>query len=261
MPARPQASAACSLRYDRRDIHDAFHVSTEDWSAHPAFWGHTADDVRTIAQVPNAHLITRTEPAKGRKLKDATSVWAKAGHILLVERLWPITHHVLAVGFTKQVLGNTWWAFSAHKLSRSREKALLLWLNSSLALLLYFGRRVTTRSAWMQMKKPAWLSMPVLDVRALSKEQIKSLASAYDKLAKQNLDALAKLDHDATRHAIDKAISDTLSLPDLAPIREQLAREPGLNAKDINPRLKQAEMFADDDVEEEDDTEPVKGLV
>ena len=42
----------------------------------------------------------------------------------------------------------------------------------------------------MQMKQPAWLSMPVLDVRALSKSQLKALAAAYDKLSIQPLDAL-----------------------------------------------------------------------
>ena len=225
------------LGYDRRDIHDAFQISTEDWSPYRAFWGHEAKKVRTIAQESTAHLILRTEAAKGRKLKDGKAVWAKAGHVLLVERLWPITHHVLAVGFDKEVLGNTWWAFKGEKLSREQEKALLLWLNSSISLLLYFGRRVTTRSAWMQMKKPAWLSMPVLDVRALSKTQLKTLAAAYDKLSTQPLDALAQLHNDLGRQSIDKALSDALGLPDLAPVRELLSREPGLNAVDINPRV------------------------
>jgi hypothetical protein len=72
-------------------------------------------------------------------------------------------------------------------LSSNQEKALLLWLNSSLSLLLYFGHRVVTRSAWMQMKQPAWESMPVLDVRALSVQQLTKLASRYDALSTENL--------------------------------------------------------------------------
>ena len=98
------------------------------------------------------------------------------------------------------------------------------------------------------MKKPAWLSMPVLDVRALSKTQLKALAAAYDKLSIQPLDALAQLHNDLGRQAIDKALSDALGLPDLAPIRELLSREPGLNAVDINPRAEPV-----DDDEDEDD--------
>jgi hypothetical protein len=124
--------------------------------------------VITIAQNPNASLLARTQAAKGRHLKSATDVWSKAGRILLVERLRSNTHRTLAVGFEKEVLGNTWWALKTNGLNQQQEKALLLWFNSSLSLLLFFGRRVVTEGAWMQMKKPAWASMPVLDVRALS---------------------------------------------------------------------------------------------
>ncbi|MBU1701643.1 MAG: SAM-dependent methyltransferase, partial [Candidatus Eisenbacteria bacterium] len=56
------------LGYDRRDIHDAFEVSTDDVSPHPAFWGHQAERVSCIAETSNAYLIPRTKPAKGRKL-------------------------------------------------------------------------------------------------------------------------------------------------------------------------------------------------
>lgn len=243
------------LGYDRRDIHDAFEISYEDWSPHPAFWGHEAQKVQTIAQQPSAHLITRTTPAKGRKLKDAAAVWSKSGRILLVERLWPITHHVLAVGFDKEVLGNTWWAFKGDHLSAQQEKVLLLWLNSSLSLLLYFGRRVTTRSAWMQMKKPAWLTMPVLDVRKLTTAQVSKLAKVYDKISDKPLAPLAQLDGDDVRISIDSCLCEVLGLPDLAPIRELLCREPGLNAIEINPRKESSITPEDDDAEDVDQAE------
>jgi hypothetical protein len=224
------------LGYDRRDIHDAFEVSRDDWSSYPAFWGHEADKVGTIAQKPNAKLLARQKPAEGRKLKSATDVWSKAGRVLLVERLWPITHRVLAVGFDTEVLGNTWWSLKSTFLSRDQEKALLPWLNSSPALLLYFGRRVATRSAWMQMKKPAWVSMPALDVRAISTKPLKKLAAYYDSLSEQNLKPLAQLATDQVRGEIDLAIAHTLDVPDFSFIRELLGREPGLNAIDIVPR-------------------------
>src|SRR5262249_8170171 len=115
-------------------------------------------------------------------------------------------------------------------------KALLLWLNSSLSLLLYFGRRVITEGAWMQMKKPAWASMPVLDVRALPSAKLKMLASTYDTVAELDLCSLAQLDRDPVRIQIDDAISKVFGLPSLSPVRELLAREPGLSAVDISPR-------------------------
>ena len=80
-------------------------------------------------------------------------------------------------------------------------------------------------------KKPAWAAMPVLDVRALNDKQVRRLARAYDALGNRELQALAKLNVDPVRRAIDEALSKALDLPDLAPLREMLAREPGLTGK------------------------------
>jgi hypothetical protein len=102
----------------------------------------------------------------------------------------------------------------------------------------------------MQMKKPAWSAMPVLDVRALKPAQLKALATAYDKLSTQVLAPIAQLDCDLARQAIDAALMKELGFADLQPIRELLAREPGLSAVDINPR---AGVENDDDHGEDED--------
>jgi hypothetical protein len=240
------------LGYDARDIFDAFAVNKtgDEWSPYPAFWDHDAKKVTTIAQTSNARLIARTTPLPGRKLKSAEVVWSKAGDILLVSRLWTITQKVLAVGFNENILGNTWWSFTGKGLKTQQRKALLLWLNSSISLLFYYGSRAITRSAWVQMKKPAWTSMAVLDVRALSEDQLTTLAGAYDELAKEKLQPLANLDTDPTRHRIDESLATVLGLPSLTPIHELLAREPGLTARDITPRLVQARLNIADDEDE-----------
>jgi hypothetical protein len=222
------------LGYDRRDIHDAFEPAPGDWTPYAAFWGHDASKVRTIAQESNNSLAARTTAPAGRKLKSAQAVWSKAGPILLAERIRFNTHRCIALGFNAPVLGNTWWSFRTEKLSKEATKALLLWLNSSLAILLYYSRRVVTEGAFVGMKKPAWSSMPVLDVGKLRKAQLDMLAKAYDELAGQELDPLAQLDQDKTRGRIDSALCRALGFPDLSPIRELLAREPGLSARDIN---------------------------
>lgn len=231
------------LGYDRRDIHDAFTLS--DWSPYPAFWNHDAKKVLTIGQSPNGYLTPRNEAAKGRKLKSATPIAQSAGRILLVERLWPITHRVMAVGFAQPVLGNTWWALKT-TLTEAQDKALLLWLNSTPALLLFLARRVATRSAWMQVKKPAWAAMPVLDVRQLAPEALEALAAAYDALGQRELQALAKLEADPVRAAIDDALRTALNLPDMRKLRELLAREPGLTGKAIAPKQGEDKLFAEE---------------
>jgi hypothetical protein len=178
-------------------------------------------------------------------MKSAQAVWQKAGPILLAERIRFNTHRCMALGFSKPVLGNTWWSVRTDGLSEQAVKALLLWLNSSLAVLLYFSRRVVTEGAFVGMKKPAWSSMPVLDVRNLAEEQLETLAAAYDELSDRELMPLAQLDDDETRGRIDSALCEALEVPDLTSIRELLAREPGLSAVDINGLANDDEVSAD----------------
>jgi hypothetical protein len=227
-------NALGALGPDRKRIHEGFKVTWDDWTPYPAFWGHESAKVRTIAQQSNSHLAVWLDSPRGPDY--GPHLWERAGRILLVERLRSNTHRVLSVGFENEVLGNTWWAFKPHDIERTQEKALLLWLNSSLSLLLFLGRRVITQGAWMQMKQPAWESMRVLDVKSLSSMQLNALAASYDALADQGLESLAQLRLDPVRNKIDLAISETLKIPDLSAIRELLDREPGLNAKNIAPR-------------------------
>ena len=91
--------------------------------------------------------------------------------------------------------------------------------------------------------------MPVLNVRQLDTKQLVEFDRAYDELSTSKLEAIAGLNNDATRKKIDDALSVTLGLPDLSPIRELLAREPGLTAHDVNLSM-QIEQDIEKDVEE-----------
>jgi len=223
-----------SIGPDRKRISEGFKVTPDDWTPYPAFWGHESVNVRTMSQQPNAHLAVWRESPRGPEY--GPHLWERSGNILLVERLRSNTHRVVAVGFDQNVLGNTWWALQPKTLSQQQQKTLLLWLNSSLSLLLVYGRRVITQGAWMQMKQPAWESMPALDVRHLSATQLRLLASAYDRLSQQDLNPIAKLNADPVRQEIDDTLCRVLELPSLTAIRELLAREPGLTAREIVSR-------------------------
>ncbi len=227
-----------ALGPDRKRIHEGFKVTKSDWTPFPGFWGHKADEVTTIAQTPNCKLLEWQDSPRGPHY--GSHLWQRAGRILLVERLWPITQRVLAVGFEEKVLGNTWWAFDESQLNELQRKALLVWLNSTLSLLFYFGRRTVTRSAWMQMKQPAWASMPVLNVRSLTQEQLTPLANAYDEVASQSLAPLAQLDADPVRIRIDATLCAVLGLPAIASVRALLAREPGLTGRRIGGSIVKA---------------------
>jgi hypothetical protein len=234
-----------ALGPDRKRIHEGFKVTRDDWTPYPAFWNHESAKVLTIHQKPNARLAAWLESPRGPNY--GAHLWERAGNILLVERLRSNTHRVLAIGFEKEVLGNTWWALKPHDLKSEQRKALLLWLNSSLSILLFFGRRVITQGAWMQMKQPAWETMPVLDVRSLSSKQLKKLSGSYDALSIQHIDSISSLNSDIVRGQIDKAISSVLEIPDPAFVRELLDREPGLSASEISPRAEHPALEIEED--------------
>jgi hypothetical protein len=248
-----QLDTLADLGPDRARIHEGFSVTKTDRTPYPALWGHDSDKVRAIAQLPNSNLVVRQDSPRGEGY--GPHLWERAGRILLVERLWPITHRVLAVALDKPTFGNTWWSVKTKNLTSEQEDALVFWLNSSLGLLLYFGRRVVTRSAWMQMKQPAWQSMPVLDVHALTRNQLRTLSDAYHRLKHDELKPLAQLISDKVRSDIDAVVNQTLRVPDLGPIRELLSREPGWTGHSIGKRASQVELPIPVEItDEEEDT-------
>ncbi|MEZ4525322.1 MAG: hypothetical protein R2941_05310, partial [Desulfobacterales bacterium] len=216
---------------DSRRIHDGFKGSETDWSPFPSFLHHDAKKVLGIRQNPNAHLMPWAESPRGTDY-GKQRLWPRAGRILLIERARTTTHRVTAIGFEEPVLGTSWWALKT-ELSVLQEKTLLLWMNSTASILLLLSRRVSTQGVWMKVKQPAWENMPVLDVRSLPDEVITQLAGSYDAICEKELMPLARLDKDPVRAEIDTALSDALGLPDMKPLRQLLAREPGLTGKSL----------------------------
>lgn len=224
------------IGYQRRDILDAFEVdkTASKWSRFKAYWNHDARKITTIAQKPNATLIPRSKPLPNRKLKDPHAIWAKSSNIQLVSRLWPVTHRIIAAKVSKKVVGNTWWAFDDSKLSEDQSNALLLWMNSTIGILSVFGCRSITRSAFMAVNKPAWLNMPVINVRSLSDKKLETVSKFYEDVDSKEMKAISQLASDNTRKRIDEFLGEIFDFPDLGSLRELLAREPGISAKPVD---------------------------
>lgn len=212
---------------DCRDIHDGFSRSL-GVTPYAAFWSHDAEAVYTMAQQPNAHLMPLHKAKEGRNLRKVEDLWPLAGPIVLVERMRLNTQKLTAVRLTEPVLSNTWWPFTPKKRhsSAQRQKALVLWLNSTLGVLLLCVHREETQGAWVKFKKPVLSAMPVLNLASLSQSQLRQLATAYDRLSDRALLPLPLMTSDDVRAEIDMAIAKALRLPDFSILREMLAREP-----------------------------------
>ena len=218
-----------SLGPDPRDVYDGFEI-TESRTPYPALWG--AKEIWQVAQAPNMHLEPLTRPREKRNvLRKTEHLWPKAGRVLLTMRPWLATKAVAAVRLPRKVLSDVWWPLVlADEQNRDqREKALVVWLNSTPALILLLGRREETRGAWVQFKKPTLEALPVLDVLTLEDRVIARLAEVFDSVAERQILPFRKMATDRVRAEIDAAVAATLGLPPLDELRELLSREPILS--------------------------------
>lgn len=217
---------------DRRDIWDGFREANSRTN-YPAIWGRVKGHHLSMTAEPNRFLSPLGKPRQGRPLRSAKELWKHAGRIVVAERLRLNTSRQIAVRATERVLSNVWWPISLKEEDEEAEKALTLWLNSTLGLLIALGSREETQGAWVSLKKPAWRDMPVLDWTQLLHKERQGLAAAFDDLAGETLQPLPHMGSDETRQRIDSSLSRVLDLPDLDPLRKMLAREPVVSLQSL----------------------------
>lgn len=208
---------------DVRDLWDGFD-RTDSITAYPMIENHDTDQRRSVATEPDKYLVPLVEPRPGRNLKSVESLWPKAGRLLLGARFWLNTVRVVAMRSDRNVLASMWWPIRVD--DEATEKALALWLNSSIGLLTLLATRNTTRGAWVQMKKADLVGMPVLDLRAITPEQLQALSQLFDDVAEEEFERLPAMAECAARHRLDDGLSEILGLPNLDGLRRLLASEP-----------------------------------
>ena len=79
---------------------------------------------------------------------------------MLSERMRLNTQRVFAIRLPDRALSNVSWPFWMNEANEKAEKALVLWINSTLGILLAVGHRVPTQGPWVQFKKPVLAALP-----------------------------------------------------------------------------------------------------
>ena len=208
---------------DRRRLVDGFDRTTSQ-TAYPMIEGHKNEQRKSILCEPDAYLSPLSEPRGGQRPGYGQHLWTQAGQLLIAERIGLNTDRVMSMFSVHPVLSNVWWPVNAS--NRDYEKAIALWLNSSLGILTVLAARTTTHGAWVGLKKADLREMPVLDVRAISESQLQALAALFDELADEEFERLPAMAECAARRRLDDGLSAILGLPDLAGLRRLLATEP-----------------------------------
>lgn len=226
IPLRPLKDFG-TLGPDARDMHDGFKLSPH-LTAYPAFWDHDAQTVNCLQQNPNVYLSPLAKAKKKRPLRLVEDLWPLSARILLAERLRLSSQKINSVCISDSVLSNTWWPLSLKEeyANPSFEKTLILWLNSTLGMLELIANRQETEGAWVKFKKPVLSNLPVLDLAALTEEQVTFLAESFDEVSHEVIQPFPQMADDPVRSRIDAAISEALRLPDYSMLRKLLAQEP-----------------------------------
>lgn len=208
---------------DRRDLWDGFQ-RTVTVTAYPMVENHNTEVRKRLATEPDKHLAPLATARPGRPLKQVNQLWEKAGRLLVAERLRLNTTRVVSMLCNRKVLSNVWWPVEIK--DELMEKALVIWMNSSLGLLTVLAERTSTEGAWVSMKKEDVVSLPVVDVRSLSDNQLNRLAQLFDDLSELEFQRLPNMVDCPARRALDDGLSEILDLPNLKNLRHLLASEP-----------------------------------
>ena len=208
---------------DRRDVWDGFE-RTDAITAYPMVQNHDTEHRKRLGVEPDKYLAPLAAPRPGRRLKPFDQLWRKAGRLLVAERLRLDTVRVAAMWSETRVLSNVWWPILVEDVPV--EKALAVWLNSSLGLLTILAQRTSTEGGRVAMKKADLEVLPVLDVRAIPPSQLQALADLFDTLSEEEFERLPGMAHCPARRSLDDGVSKILGLPDLGKLRDLLASEP-----------------------------------
>ena len=143
-----------------------------------------------------------------------------------------------AVLVSDRVLSNVWWPVQIRVgLPDNTAKALVMWLNSTLGLLILLSSRAETEGAWVDFKKPTLQAMPVLDLTKLGGDDINLMSSTFDEIARQSIQPLKDIATDPARRRIDEVVCQVLRLPNLSDLRHSLGIEPILSLAPLRPRF------------------------
>ena len=208
---------------DVRRLSDGFD-RTSSISAYPVVEGHDTEQRKSLKCSIDGYLSPLTKPRGGQRTGYGEHLWRQSSRLLIGARFRLNTVRVVAMRLETNVLASMWWPIRVE--GPAMERAIAVWLNSSLGLLTLLMIRNTTQGSWVQLKKADLEKLPVLDLRRLPSSQLDALSDLFDDIAGLEFERLPAMAHCPARRALDNGISKILGLPDLAKLRDLLASEP-----------------------------------
>ena len=179
------------------------------------------------------HRHQRNKTIVDRKVEN---IWDTASHCHF-NRDFRFNSQSTGMQFTSRetIGGRAWLSISLS--SVDQEKALVVWANTSLGLLLHWWHANKQQSGRGSIGKSMLQTLPILDVTALEPKLLAEAVKLFDAMSGQPLSPLHELDSDPVRKALDEAFArNVLNLPEsilasggpLELLRAKLSQEPSI---------------------------------
>ncbi len=214
-------------------------VKGNEVPTYPVLWAHDAKREQTMCFDGDSEGL----PLKGSTIEEQESIDKKVANV------WSTASHChcnldfrfnsqsTSMQFTprRTIGGRAWRAIQAS--SDQEEKALVVWANTSLGLLLRWWHSNKQQAGRGSLSKSTLETLPVLDLSALSAKQRCAAVKLFDEMCQKELLPFHEIDKDTTRKELDERFArEVLGLPEsiIAPggplelLRMKLAQEPSI---------------------------------
>ena len=225
---------------DIRGPFDIFPIVPNSVPTYPVLWAHDAERERTMSfggdseGIPRQGLTPEEQDIVDLKVEN---IWDTASHCHF-NHDFRFNSQSTGMQFTpRQTIGGRAW-LSISLSSVDQEKALVVWANTSLGLLLHWWHANKQQSGRGSIGKTMLQTLPILDVTILEPKLLAEAVKLFDAMSEKPLLPLHKLDRDPIRKELDEAFArDVLRLPvsifrsdgPLELLRMKLSQEPSIH--------------------------------
>jgi len=215
---------------------DRQHIVKNKIPTYPILWAHDANRERTMmfdADTEGVPYVVQTDKEKEAMRIKIEKVLATATHCH-ANLDFRFNSQSTAMQFTplKTIGGRAW--LSVLLPTPAHEKALVLWSNTSLGLLLFWWHSSRQQAGRGIITKETLHTLPVLDVTALTADQLAEAGKLFDEFCEKPLMPVHEMVNDPIRKALDEQfITRVLGLPaslfvPLELLRQKLSHEPSI---------------------------------
>jgi hypothetical protein len=206
---------------------------------YPVLWAHNASIERTMLFgadcecIPRRGVTTKEQELIDQKVSD---IWNTASHCHF-NHDFQFNSQSTAMQFTtRRTIGGRAW-LSIHLSSIEQEKALVLWANTSLGLLLRWWHSNKQQSGRGNIGKLTLQTLPIIDVKTFTTQQLNEAVKIFDYMSDKELKPIHEIDKDLVRIELDEQFArNVLGLTDpilvqggpLNLLRMKLSREPSI---------------------------------